>query len=72
MKIEQNQPLPLQPGLDAPVAAAADQPDPVATDRAYVAKATGRSPSGEAELSDAHTTAAPGGQRKDEGDEPDR
>jgi len=40
MKIEQNQPLPLQPGPDAPVAAAADQPDPVATDRAYVAKAT--------------------------------
>ncbi|GAB3389370.1 rod-binding protein [Massilia agri] len=35
MKIEQNQPLPLQPGPDAPVAPAADQPDP-----AYVAKAT--------------------------------
>ena len=33
MKIEQNQPLPLQDGLAAPVAAA--QPDP-----AYVAKAT--------------------------------
>ena len=35
MKIEQNQPLPLQPGPDATVAPAADQPDP-----AYVAKAT--------------------------------
>ncbi len=35
MKIEQNGPIPLQPGADAPVAAAADQPDPV-----YVAKAT--------------------------------
>ncbi len=35
MKIDQNQPLPLQPGAEAPVAAAADQPDP-----AYVAKAT--------------------------------
>lgn len=35
MKIEQNQPLPLNPGEDAKVAPAADQPDP-----AYVAKAT--------------------------------
>ena len=35
MKIEQNQPIPLQTGLEAPVAPAADQPDP-----AYVAKAT--------------------------------
>ena len=35
MKIEQNGLLPLQSGADAPVAPAADQPDP-----AYVAKAT--------------------------------
>jgi len=35
MKIEQNQPNPLQTGADAPVVAAADQPDP-----AYVKKAT--------------------------------
>jgi peptidoglycan hydrolase FlgJ len=35
MKIEQNQALPLQAGTEAPVAAAAEQPDP-----AYVAKAT--------------------------------
>jgi flagellar protein FlgJ len=35
MKIEQNQPIPLQSGTEAPVAPAADQPDPV-----YVAKAT--------------------------------
>ena len=35
MKIDQNQPIPLQPGADAPVAAATGQPDPV-----YVAKAT--------------------------------
>jgi tRNA (guanine37-N1)-methyltransferase len=39
--------------------------------RAYVAQATGTSP-GETELSDAHTTAATGGQQKDDGDEPDR
>jgi flagellar protein FlgJ len=35
MKIDQQQPIPLQAGGEAPVAAAADQPDPV-----YVAKAT--------------------------------
>jgi flagellar protein FlgJ len=35
MKIDQQQPIPLQAGPDAPVAASADQPDPV-----YVAKAT--------------------------------
>jgi tRNA (guanine37-N1)-methyltransferase len=39
--------------------------------RAYVARATGKS-LGETELSDAHTTAATGGQEKDEGDEPHR
>ena len=40
MKIEPNQPLPLHTGLDAPVAAAADQPGPASADRVYVAKAT--------------------------------
>jgi tRNA (guanine37-N1)-methyltransferase len=34
--------------------------------RAYVAKATGKDPAGEAELSDAETTAATGGQEKDD------
>lgn len=34
MKIDHQQPIPLQPGAEAPVAAAAAQPDP-----AYVAKA---------------------------------
>lgn len=37
MKIDPKQPLPLQPGAEAPVAAAADQP---AADPVYVAKAT--------------------------------
>jgi tRNA (guanine37-N1)-methyltransferase len=40
--------------------------------RAYVAKATAGDPTGETELSDAHTTAATGGHEKDDGDEPDR
>jgi len=40
--------------------------------RAYVAKATGKDPAGEAELSDARTIAATGEQEKDEGDEPHR
>ena len=40
--------------------------------RAYLAKAGHGSPAGEAELSDAHTTAATGGHEKDESDEPDR
>jgi len=40
--------------------------------RAYLAQAGKKDRAGEAELSDAHTTAATGGQRKDEGDEPDR
>jgi tRNA (guanine37-N1)-methyltransferase len=40
--------------------------------RAYLAQAGRAHPAGEAELSDAHTTAATGGQEKDEGDEPDR
>lgn len=40
--------------------------------RAYLAAAGKGSPAGEAELSDAHTTAATGGQQKDDGDEPDR
>jgi tRNA (guanine37-N1)-methyltransferase len=40
--------------------------------RAYVARATAGDPAGEAELSDAETTAATGGHEKDEGDEPDR
>ncbi|HET9067000.1 MAG TPA: tRNA (guanosine(37)-N1)-methyltransferase TrmD [Amaricoccus sp.] len=40
--------------------------------RAYLAQAGKKDPAGETELSDAHTTAATGGQRKDEGDEPDR
>ena len=40
--------------------------------RAYLAKAGASDPAGEAELSDAHTTAATGGHEKDEGDEPDR
>ena len=40
--------------------------------RAYLAKAGQADPAGEAELSDAHTTAATGGHEKDEGDEPDR
>ena len=40
--------------------------------RAYLAKAGRSDPAGEAELSDAHTTAATGGHEKDESDEPDR
>jgi tRNA (guanine37-N1)-methyltransferase len=40
--------------------------------RAYLAKAGKSDPAGEAELSDEETTAATGGQRKDERDEPDR
>jgi tRNA (guanine37-N1)-methyltransferase len=41
--------------------------------RAYVAKATGADPAGDPELSDVEkTTAATGGQQKDDGDEPDR
>jgi tRNA (guanine37-N1)-methyltransferase len=40
--------------------------------RAYLAKAGEASPAGEAELSDEETTAATGGQRKDDRDEPDR
>jgi tRNA (guanine37-N1)-methyltransferase len=40
--------------------------------RAYLAKAGKADPDGEAELSDAQTTAATGGPEKDEGDEPDR
>ncbi|MCC2954302.1 rod-binding protein [Massilia sp. IC2-477] len=40
MKIEQNQPLPLNAAEDTKVAPAADQPDPASADRAYVAKAT--------------------------------
>jgi tRNA (guanine37-N1)-methyltransferase len=40
--------------------------------RAYLANAGKKGPAGEAELSDEATTAATGGQRKDESDEPDR
>jgi tRNA (guanine37-N1)-methyltransferase len=40
--------------------------------RAYLTQAGYADPAGDAELSDAHTTAATGGQEKDEGDEPDR
>ena len=45
MKLEQNQPIPLQSGAEGPgaaaaVAPAADQPDPASADRVYVAKAT--------------------------------
>ncbi len=40
--------------------------------RAYAAKTAQPDPTGEAELSDAHTTAATGGHQKDESDEPDR
>jgi tRNA (guanine37-N1)-methyltransferase len=40
--------------------------------RAYLAKAGKADPDGEAELSDAETTAATGGPQKDDGDEPDR
>ena len=40
--------------------------------RAYLAKAGKKDPAGDAELSDAHTTAATGGHEKDDGDEPDR
>jgi tRNA (guanine37-N1)-methyltransferase len=40
--------------------------------RAHLAQAGQGDPDGEAELSDAHTTAATGGHEKDAGDEPDR
>ncbi|MFN3792796.1 rod-binding protein [Massilia sp.] len=40
MKIDQHQPIPLKGTAEAPVAPAADQPDPASADRVYVAKAT--------------------------------